>query len=313
MLSLTYSRQAQKDANLDNGHGRHKFGVALQAFTRIKNGVCIMKKRWILLITDREPEKSYDTLVQTGEPFELARSDIASFDPLELAGKDIAILDCGFDIKNGLLLLAEIKNVRRAMPIIFVSDVSSEEQIVQIFRAGANDFFKKPINMTELRHALKRLLHNAEDGEPLDPLYRSAPIPVRRAICFIEKNFFKPVRLDELAGAACLSKHHFCRTFKESVGMSPMQFLNHARVRTACELLRSTSIPISMVGLQVGFQNMTGFGRCFKRVTGQTAGEYRRASRNALRLMQQPASARWPDDRPGKEALHYAARLRLAI
>ncbi|MFO1077428.1 MAG: helix-turn-helix domain-containing protein [Planctomycetota bacterium] len=50
------------------------------------------------------------------------------------------------------------------------------------------------------------------------------------------------------------------------------------RVSRACELLAQTDQPITDIALAAGFYDHTDFARHFKKHTGQSASEYRRAA-----------------------------------
>jgi AraC family transcriptional regulator len=65
-----------------------------------------------------------------------------------------------------------------------------------------------------------------------------APSVLRRCLEFIEAHLEKDVRLNELAGEAGLSASHFLRSFRQSTGKTPYQFVLHRRVERAQVLMR---------------------------------------------------------------------------
>ena len=71
---------------------------------------------------------------------------------------DIILLDCGFEIENGLQLVKEIKIQRLSIPIIFLTDVGSEDIVLKVFKAGVRDFFRKPVDIHELQDTVEGLL-----------------------------------------------------------------------------------------------------------------------------------------------------------
>lgn len=58
---------------------------------------------------------------------------------------DLIILDCGVETASCVSLLKNIKMAQPETPVIFVADTSSEELVIEVFKSGARDYFKKPL------------------------------------------------------------------------------------------------------------------------------------------------------------------------
>lgn len=205
---------------------------------------------------------------------------------------DLAIIDCGADADAGLCLLREIKHDRADVPIIFITDMSTEEVVYKAFKYGAREYFKKPLDRVEFTETVEKLLRFRRDGSGERPLPAGTqdgdmPATIRlpdtlpdrflRVIDYMEQNLAAPLYLDELARQACLSKYHFCRMFKKHLGVSPIQFILGLRVRQAAKLLRGAAVTISNVALRTGFSDLSEFNKQFKRVTGLTPSAYRKS------------------------------------
>lgn len=54
-----------------------------------------------------------------------------------------------------------------------------------------------------------------------------------------------------------------------------LTYLTGIRIRMACMLLRGTTLPISEITERVGFEDITHFGRTFRRETGFSPTQYR--------------------------------------
>ncbi len=85
------------------------------------------------------------------------------------------------------------------------------------------------------------------------------------------------VSVDKLAAEAKLSRMHYTRCFTELMAISPNRFLIKQRVQRACGLLRDTDWTIDTIASVIGYADAYFFSRQFKRVTGQTPGQYRLA------------------------------------
>ncbi len=83
------------------------------------------------------------------------------------------------------------------------------------------------------------------------------------------------VGLDELADIAIMSKYHFLRTFLQTVGVTPHQYLLNLRMRGAAVRLATTSEPVTKVALDNGFGDLSTFNDRFRRTFGTNPLAYR--------------------------------------
>lgn len=105
---------------------------------------------------------------------------------------------------------------------------------------------------------------------------------ILRAIDHIIRHHADDLRVQDLAAEALMTPRHFDRCFKQAVGLAPKQFLIETRVNVARNLLESTDLSVTNVGLEVGFPHTSHFIRTFQRVTGQTPAIYRQARATAV-------------------------------
>lgn len=111
----------------------------------------------VLVLTDRRKEKLFSNLTFTDEKIEVYPFSKAQ-DAVKDCEVDIILLDCNKDIDEGLKILKENKMCCPNIPNIFITDVSLEGVVLKAFRAGARDFFRKPVNISELQHTVEGLL-----------------------------------------------------------------------------------------------------------------------------------------------------------
>jgi AraC-like DNA-binding protein len=101
---------------------------------------------------------------------------------------------------------------------------------------------------------------------------------VDTAIAFLEENYGSDVRVEDVAQSAYISASRLSHVFKETTGMSLMDYLTQVRIDRAQQLLAETSNSISSIGYELGIQSPTYFTRLFKRMTGSSPSQYRRAA-----------------------------------
>ncbi|MES9682600.1 AraC family transcriptional regulator [Gottfriedia acidiceleris] len=137
---------------------------------------------------------------------------------------------------------------------------------------------------------LVRLLDSAEDIPILAPiftkeiLYRvlrgqngsilqlaiegSTTNRISEVIEQIKANFYKSLRIEELAEIANMSVSSLHRHFKDVTAMSPLQFQKHLRLQEARLLLLSESSDAADVAFRVGYESPSQFSREYSRLFG---------------------------------------------
>lgn len=121
-------------------------------------------------------------------------------------------------------------------------------------------------------------IQNAEAGDYFRKAdeHRQNSMLIMPALDYIEQNYMKQFTIDTLADLCHWSPTHFRRVFHETMGISPLDYLNSTRIMKACTLLCSTSESILTVSGMVGFQSVSSFNRHFMRIMQFSPREYRK-------------------------------------
>lgn len=122
-----------------------------------------------------------------------------------------------------------------------------------------------------------RLIQNYSVFKPQIP-HQSKGLPksqLRQVIDYINTHLDRDISLPELAEVAFMSQSHFTRLFKQSMGVTPYQYLLEQRIKRAKQLLKRKKIAIADVALQCGFANQTHLTKRFRQFTGMTPKAYR--------------------------------------
>lgn len=87
---------------------------------------------------------------------------------------------------------------------------------------------------------------------------------------YVRVNLANDLSVCELAKIARLSPFHFSRLFKNSVGMTPCQYVIRERIQEGGKMLRTGKESIAEIALAVGFSSQSHFTDVFRKITGST-------------------------------------------
>lgn len=94
--------------------------------------------------------KNYDTTLSVNGSLALEAFSADSF--------SLCILDIMMPEMDGLTLAKEIRLSRPDIPIIFLTAKNQEEDIIEGFKSGADDYITKPFSMEELLYRIEAIL-----------------------------------------------------------------------------------------------------------------------------------------------------------
>ena len=116
-----------------------------------------------------------------------------------------------------------------------------------------------------LRAHVVSIATEAATGKRVRDLSRLRPV-----FEYMNERYTEKLDLDRLAEFTLLSKHHFCRLFKEVTGYAPGDYLNRIRIAKAADILRGRGLSITETALAVGFDDPNYFRRLFRKYEKRT-------------------------------------------
>ena len=142
-------------------------------------------------------------------------------------------------------------------PISADYELHGLELICRIWRALFHDLF---------------LLQSAPPLQQLSPVseYR-----IEQMLDFIHKHYPEPITVEMIARSANTNKRECFRCFRSSVSQTPIEYLNRYRLSVAAYLLTSTTQNLASICRQCGFNNVSYFGRMFRKNYGASPSQYR--------------------------------------
>jgi AraC family transcriptional regulator len=107
------------------------------------------------------------------------------------------------------------------------------------------------------------------------PISSLSSIQLDRILDYIETHLSQTIHLANLAAIVRISESHFSRSFKQSTGTTPHQYVLKRRVERAKQLLLKSQLSILEVALECGFAHPGHLSRHFKRIVGTTPNKFR--------------------------------------
>ena len=99
---------------------------------------------------------------------------------------------------------------------------------------------------------------------------------LRAVLTYIADNFTRNLTTYELAKVCHLHPTHFIRTFKLKMAQTPQQYILNMRMEYAKNLLSNTTLPVTEISEQIGFNDTAHFSKAFKNFYSITPTQFRK-------------------------------------
>ena len=139
--------------------------------------------------------------------------------------------------------------------------------------------YKLPIraNIYHMMTALLRYYCGSKDE--LDRMIYHNVLRLRPVISYIDEHYTEKIYIEELSAMINVSPDYFTKMFKDSIGKTPIEYINGLRVNRSMELLFKTEKSMSEIADEIGFCNPNYFHKIFKQYTDQSPLAYRKSTR----------------------------------
>lgn len=113
---------------------------------------------------------------------------------------------------------------------------------------------------------------------PYGPLLAAVPrdgSPVARVQAYIVDHIDEAFTVQKMAELVAMSARNFARAFQRDVGITPLQYLQNARIDHARKLLEGSDLPLKVVAARSGFGSDRHMRKVFCERIGMTPNQYR--------------------------------------
>jgi transcriptional regulator GlxA family with amidase domain len=179
---------------------------------------------------------------------------------------------------NGIDLCKKIRSDKRTyfIPVIMLTALTAQQQLLAGLNVGANDYLTKPFNTEVLLSKVKNILFQQEsfkktyqkqvqvhakevEVESADEKY------IQQALSVVEENISNPgFSVEEMSRQLFMSRVAMYKKLFALTGKTPIEFIRTIRLQRAAQLLESSEMTIAEIAYEVGFNNPKHFSKCFK-------------------------------------------------
>lgn len=122
------------------------------------------------------------------------------------------------------------------------------------------------------------LRYYASSKSELDRMIYHNVIRLRPVIEYIAEHYAEKIYIETLADMITVSPDYFTKMFKDSIGTTPIDYINGVRVNHALRLLTLTDTPVNEIAEKIGFSNSNYFHKIFKSYMNSSPLAYRKSS-----------------------------------
>ncbi len=130
-------------------------------------------------------------------------------------------------------------------------------------------------NKNFIRGCILVLLSEVFNISQLEKLPMQAPNIAQKIINYCHQHYTSNISLQDIADEFNLNRCYVSQIFNRQLNVNFSEYINSLRMHTACELLESTTKPITEICYEVGFNTLRTFNRLFQKIHNTTPHKYR--------------------------------------
>lgn len=179
------------------------------------------------------------------------------------------------------------------IPVILLTALSGEENIIKGLKTGADCYIEKPFNLAVLENQINSILSNRATmrnkylkemsiGEK-DITYSLADENLLENLAVKMNEYLTDPELtvEALAAELNMSRSVLYRKVKAITGLSVSEYINAFRLKKAMQLLQNTNLPVAEIATQTGYSDPRYFSRVFKKQYGNPPSKYQMKGNNS--------------------------------
>ena len=199
---------------------------------------------------------------------------------------DVSIIEENMDnFDNEILYMFDVRS--RGSVALFKKGTELNAELSRYINECADEFsakdvcYKLPLraNIYKIVTVLLRSFCGSKDEH--DRMIYHNVLRLRPVITYINENFKDRIYINPLADMINVSPDYFTKMFKDSIGKTPVDYINGVRVNHAMYALAITDDSVAKISDEIGFCNANYFHKIFKQYTDLSPLAYRKSVKRA--------------------------------
>ena len=171
---------------------------------------------------------------------------------------------------HDFFLLKPFTDTARCVFPVFDEDLNNSKRLVSLLEDQLQeqpDWYwscRSRSYFMEMMLLLERTYAVVGQKEPVGRGSKISNPHLQKAVVYIENNYHNAITLEDIMGAASMSRSSLTELFKKELGMTPVEYVWHHRIVVAHKFLNFTNLPIQDIALRCGFKTVQHFSRKFE-------------------------------------------------
>ncbi|HNX59772.1 MAG TPA: AraC family transcriptional regulator [Spirochaetota bacterium] len=162
-------------------------------------------------------------------------------------------------------------SLKRIMNIFNAIDRETDAQDTDSWPCRSRSF------LIEILFLVSKIM--TENPVPDHAMMETSDDDIERAIRYLHHNYQNDITVSDLVRVCDVNRTTLAERFSHETGFTIKTYLNRLRVNIAMTMIHDTDLPIQEIAYRTGFNDITNFGRVFRKFTSQSPSEYRDQSR----------------------------------
>ncbi len=225
------------------------------------------------------------------DEIKMAESGLSAINICQNFKPDLVLSDIKMHGIDGVETCKQLRSMYEDIQIIFISGYSDKAYLKGAIELSAVNYIDKPVNLSELRSAVKKATEmiekiklvekyrqNAEQisDELIDTEEIDKSSTVSLINTFIMNNYTdKDLSIKKISDAVFLTPTYLSGMYKRKTDKTIGEFITSVRVEQAKKLLADKNLKLYNISSMVGYENSDYFAKIFKKATGLTPSVYR--------------------------------------
>ena len=136
--------------------------------------------------------------------------------------------------------------------------------------------YKLPIRANIYLMMTSLLRYYCGSKNELDRMIYHNVMRLRPIITYIAEHYKEKIYIETMSEMITVSPDYFTKMFKDSIGRTPIDYINGLRINRAMQMLATTDTSVNDISDELGFSNSNYFHKIFKQYMETSPAAYRK-------------------------------------